>query len=127
VVVLEWNDINTNQFKLRDNRKMNDNLTVTLLCSVLIAFSIAFAQTEISGEVSGEWNAEGSPYIVLDSTWVPAGEELHILEGVTVRFADQTGLYVHGVMSAIGSEEDSVHFTTIEEGGCDILDYGLQF
>ena len=91
-------------------------LTKFMLCGWLIAFSTAFAQTEIEGEVSGEWNAEGSPYIVVDSTWVPAGEELRILEGVTVRFADQTGLYVHGIMSAIGTEEDSVHFTTNEEG-----------
>ena len=87
-----------------------------VLCGVLIAFSTAFADTEVEGEVSGVWTLEGSPYIVLDSTWVPEGEELTITRGVTVQFASETGLYIYGMLAAIGAEEDSIHFTTNQEG-----------
>ena len=48
-----------------------------VLCGMVLSLlgaDSAWAQTEIEGEVSGEWNAEGSPYIVIDSTWVPEGE-----------------------------------------------------
>jgi len=79
-----------------------------MLLGWLIVFSTAFAQTEVEGEVSGEWNAEGSPYIVVDSTWVPQGERLTLLEGVEVRFNEDQGLHVFGDINATGTEDDSV-------------------
>jgi hypothetical protein len=88
---------------------------VGFLCFVLLVPGLLFAQTEVSGEVSGEWNAEGNPYIVIDSTWVPEGEELIINRGVIVQVVPATGIHIFGSLNAIGTEEDSVHFTSHEE------------
>jgi len=76
----------------------------------------AFAETEVSGEVSGEWTVEGSPYIILDSTWVPEGESLTIGPGVDVLFSDVLGLDIFGSISVEGTEDDSVRFMPGE--GC---------
>jgi hypothetical protein len=71
---------------------------------------LAFGETEVSGEVSGEWTVEGSPFIVVDSTWVPEGDILSIRSGVLVLSAENKGIYVYGSISAEGTEEDSVRF-----------------
>ncbi|NQV15681.1 T9SS type A sorting domain-containing protein [bacterium] len=76
---------------------------------------LTFAQTEIEGEVSGEWTAEGSPYIVVDSTWIPEDEELRIGPGVDVLFGEGLGLDVFGTLTAEGTEDDSVRFLPQEE------------
>ena len=94
---------------------MNRSLIKNILVSMLIVLSNAIAQTEISGEVSGEWNAEGSPYTVVDSTWVAEEERLTLLEGVEVLFDENQGLHVFGTINAIGTEEDSV-FIRVSEG-----------
>ncbi len=82
---------------------------------VFLAVNIATAQTEVEGEVSGVWDAEGSPYIVVDSTWVPEEEELTIEAGVEVLFAEGLGIDVFGSINAEGTEEDSIFFLPIEE------------
>jgi len=60
---------------------------IILLTPLLLGFNptTCFAETEVEGAVSGEWTAEDSPYIVVDSTWVPEDEELLISAGVEVR------------------------------------------
>ena len=57
-----------------DCRKYHGNIMIILALLLLLPFA-AVAQTEIEGEVSGEWTAEDSPYIVIDSTWIPENEE----------------------------------------------------
>jgi hypothetical protein len=97
-----------------------------IIILILLAFLpfTAFAQTEVSGEVSGEWTAEDSPYIVVDSTWVPENEELRIGPGVDVLFGEGLGLDVFGTLTAEGSEEDSVRFLPLEE---DVVWRGINF
>jgi hypothetical protein len=97
-----------------------------IVLTILLAFlpSTTFSQTEVSGEVSGEWTAEDSPYIVVDSTWVPEDEELRIGPGVDVLFGEGLGLDVFGTLTAEGSEEDSVRFLPQEE---DVVWRGINF
>ena len=68
------------------------------------------AETEVSGEVSGVWDADGSPYIVVDSTWVPEGEELRIDPGVHVEFTSHGFIELLGTLTANGTEDDSIFF-----------------
>ncbi|MCF7809382.1 T9SS type A sorting domain-containing protein [bacterium] len=90
--------------------------TMIILAIFLAFFPLkTFAQTEVSSEVSGEWTVEGSPYIVIDSTWIPENEELRIGPGVEVLFADSLGLTASGGLTVNGTEEDSVRFLSQEE------------
>ncbi|NQU06080.1 MAG: T9SS type A sorting domain-containing protein [Calditrichaeota bacterium] len=81
---------------------------------MLLPLSI-YAQTEIEGEVSGEWTAEDSPYIVIDSTWIPEDEELRIGPGVDVLFGEGLGIDVLGSIITEGTEDDSVRILPREE------------
>jgi len=87
---------------------------ILIILATLLPF-VTFAQTEIEGEVSGEWTAEDSPYIVIDSTWIPEDEELIIGPGVDVLFGEGLGLDVFGTLNAEGTEDDSVRFLSREE------------
>ena len=92
---------------------------IIVLCLSLVFVGVwlggAYAQTEVSGEVSGEWTVEGSPYTVIDSTWIPEDEDLSIGPGVEIRFGVDVGLYVFGRLIAEGTEDDSVFFHCVEE------------
>ncbi len=80
---------------------------------VLITLSIGqiFAQTEVEGNIRGVWNVEGSPYIVVDDVEIRRGDELVIEPGVVVRFERPNCMWVHGLLTAVGTEEDSIIFT----------------
>ena len=86
---------------------------IALLLLTALA-GVALAETEVSGEVSGEWTVEGSPYIVVDSTWVPEGDTLILRAGVEVKFNEDQGLYVWGRLNTTGDEEDSVYIRVNE-------------
>jgi len=102
-------------------------LTVTTICLlILISFQIASAQTEVAGEVSGVWNTDGSPYIAIDSIIVSAGDELTIEPGVEVRFEEHVPILVYGLLRAVGTEEDSVYFVSIDPEN-DVRWAGIQF
>ncbi len=88
---------------------------LTIILTLLLSTPLCHAQTEIEGSVSGEWTAEDSPYIVIDSTWVPEDSTLTIEAGVTVMFGAGIGLDVFGRLTAEGTEEDSIRFTSIED------------
>jgi hypothetical protein len=90
---------------------------VGFLCFVMIVPAVLVAQTEVQGDVSGVWTVEGSPYIVLDSLIILEGEQLTIEPGVEVRFEPQeeqlpTYFYNFGFLEAIGTEQDSIIFTS---------------
>ncbi len=92
-------------------------------CMLTLLFSlpgIMFAETIVSGEVSGVWNVEGSPYIVIDTLFVPEGDTLQIRPGVVVEFQDQsetikTPFVVNGCLLANGNENDSIRFLSDSE------------
>ncbi|MDP8237673.1 MAG: T9SS type A sorting domain-containing protein [Candidatus Hatepunaea meridiana] len=87
---------------------------ISFLLIIALPFSL-MGQTEVEGEVSGEWTAEDSPYIVIDSTWVPEDEELLIEPGVEIRFNAGIGLEIFGSIEAEGTEEDTIFFRSVEE------------
>ena len=90
-------------------------LNVATLWLLLALCRTGFAETEVQGEVSGVWDADGSPYIVVDSTWIPAEERLTIQPGVTVLFQADQGFYIYGFLIAEGTEEDSIGFTAVDD------------
>ncbi len=96
----------------------NLRFVTALICLLgIITANIAIADTEISGAVSGEWTSEGSPYIVVDSTWVPEGETLTVRSNVDLLFAENQGLYIFGLFQSIGIDGyyDSVRIHLVED------------
>lgn len=71
-----------------------------------------FSQTEVSGDVSGVWTSSGSPYLVVDTVYVREGDALIIEPGVTVDFQGYYRFYIYGLLQAVGTETDSIYFTT---------------
>ncbi len=86
---------------------------IVLFCISFIGVNNAFAGTQVSGDVSGVWTAENSPYEVVGNLYVRNGDELVIEPGVTVDFQGRYFLNViNGSMRAMGTETDSIYFTT---------------
>ncbi|MCK5786999.1 MAG: right-handed parallel beta-helix repeat-containing protein [Candidatus Sabulitectum sp.] len=73
---------------------------------------VAFSQTVVSGDQSGVWAMAGSPYQVVGEIVIPAGLTLAIEPGVEVNFQGHYKFTVNGSLQAIGSEADSIFFTT---------------
>ena len=67
-----------------------------------------------SGSVSGIWTAASSPYVVVGDISIDTDSSLVIEAGVEVRFMPAVSLNVFtgGTLQALGSESDSVFFTT---------------
>ena len=81
----------------------------------IILFTIStsiFAQTQVQGNQSGTWTAANSPYEVTGEITIPAGEVLTIEAGVEVNFQSHYKFIVNGNLQAIGTEADSIFFTT---------------
>ena len=83
-----------------------------LLLSILA--SVAYAQTNLSGGIytSQTWTLAGSPYIVSGNLVVFEGVEITIEPGVTVQFDQSASLELRGKLTAIGTETDSIYFTS---------------
>jgi hypothetical protein len=86
-------------------------LSITLFI-ILFSSKILFADTIPGGDVSGIWFADSSPYYINGSITIPAGDTLVIEPGVEVNFLGFYSLTVNGLLDAIGTETDSIHFTT---------------
>lgn len=86
--------------------------SILLLVSALLVVQPSFAQTEVSGTiVEGEWTAEGGPYLVVGDVLV-AG--LEISPGVDVLFTGDYDFEIAGVLTAIGTEQDSIRFAPVD-------------
>jgi formylglycine-generating enzyme required for sulfatase activity len=68
--------------------------------------------TTVCGSVSEVWDLKGSPYYVTCDVTVPAGQTLEIRPGVQVVFMGGHSLEILGTIRALGTEEDSIVFTT---------------
>ena len=80
---------------------------------VLIAISLSiFAQTQVSGNQSGTWTLANSPYEVIGDITIPSSQVLTIEAGVEVNFQDYYTFIIEGNLVAIGTETDSIFFTT---------------
>lgn len=82
--------------------------------------------TTVCGDVSGVWDSMGSPYYVICDVTVPDGQTLEIQPGVEVLFMGPYNFYVNGNLQAVGTETDSIIFTT--ETNVDTLRWrGIKF
>ncbi|MEW6608609.1 MAG: right-handed parallel beta-helix repeat-containing protein, partial [bacterium] len=70
------------------------------------------ATTTVSGNQSGIWNLVGSPYVVTGTVTVPEGLSLTINPGVVVKFATNTSLLNYGTLTAIGTPDGTITFTS---------------
>jgi len=78
--------------------------------------TIIRSDTPVSGNVSGVWDIAGSPYLLDSDVTVPAGQTLTIEPGVIV-FAESWYYFaVQGNLQAIGTEQDSILFTSTPHG-----------
>jgi len=75
---------------------------LAVLLLLLLSQTSAFAATNVSGTISTNttWTLAGSPYIVTASVHVnsSSGPVLTIEPGVTVKFSNNTGLTIGGVL-----------------------------
>ncbi|MFH0765892.1 MAG: hypothetical protein V2A61_05670, partial [Calditrichota bacterium] len=97
--------------------KHESTFTLVLAFCLLLASIPVHADTFVQGAVNGVWRAQGSPYVATGIIYVPNQSVLTIESGVEVRFNPNTGLYIYGRLSAIGSEQDSIRFRPTNEGG----------
>ncbi|MGE5315399.1 MAG: T9SS type A sorting domain-containing protein [Acidobacteriota bacterium] len=71
--------------------------------------------TDVSaGNVSGTWTAARSPYHVLGDITIPDDSTLTIEPGVDFVFMGCHKLHVQGRLLAVGTQQDSIRFTTEE-------------
>jgi hypothetical protein len=91
---------------------MKSVVAVFCLLSVALWLNPTASATDVCGSVSGTWNLAGSPYNVTCNVTVPTGQTLIIEAGVQVVFMGHYTLLVNGTLSALGTETDSVVFTT---------------
>jgi hypothetical protein len=88
------------------------------LAGLLIFLFLGSAEADTTwvagGPVFGNWNALHSPYMIQGDVHIPAGQSLSIGAGVKVYFDGLYRIEADSLanLSAIGSEGDSVVFTT---------------
>jgi hypothetical protein len=87
------------------------SLFCVLFCALALYGLPALGDTYVSGPVSGTWTAALSPYIVLGNLEVPTGQSLNIQPGVRVLFTGHYRFTVHGQLTAIGTQADSIVLT----------------
>ena len=105
-----------------------------LVLLVFVGVGLLNAQTVIpGGDVIGSWALDSSPYLVEGDITVPNGETLTIDPGVLVEFQGHFALNVQGQLLAIGTAQDSIHFTVVDTTGFHIPTWvvgawnGIQF
>ena len=82
------------------------------IIAIVMFVNNAIAQTEVSGDQTGTWTAINSPYNVIGEISIPSGQVLNIEPGVEVNFQGYYKFVVNGNLQAIGTESDSIFFTT---------------
>ena len=88
------------------------NVKILLALILMLIPQVIFSQTDVSGNQSGTWTAAASPYRVIGEIVVPGGQTLIIEPGVEVNFQDHYKFTVNGYLEAIGTENDTIYFTT---------------
>ncbi|MEW6104183.1 MAG: right-handed parallel beta-helix repeat-containing protein, partial [bacterium] len=93
---------------------MKRQIFVSLVVLGLLAFKPIWAETYISGTITSSttWVLADSPYVATDTVFVANGVILTIEPGVTVRFTTNTSLMCYGTLSAIGTPEGTITFTS---------------
>ncbi|MBN2542496.1 right-handed parallel beta-helix repeat-containing protein [bacterium] len=86
-------------------------LECVCVCILFLFVAIIHSQTRVNGDVSGTWKKSKTPYIITSDLTVLDGEVLEIEPGVEIIFDGNYGIYVEGVLRAIGEKDDSIRFT----------------
>ena len=90
--------------------------------SYFLLFGFAFVSINLAdtpvpgGNVSGTWTVTGSPYLVQGNITIQADSTLNIQAGVEVNFQGLYSLTVNGLLEAVGTETDSIHFFPADIG-----------
>jgi len=88
------------------------------LLSVIVLIIIGFSsqpQTIVSGGyISGTWDSTGNPYLIEAPVSIHRDSALYITEGCVLQFYDSAYMNVEGYVSVIGTQTDSVRFTTAQ-------------
>ncbi|MEW6608988.1 MAG: right-handed parallel beta-helix repeat-containing protein [bacterium] len=87
-------------------------LGVVLSIGVFLKVEFGGASTIVCGTQSGTWNLVGSPYIVTGTVTIPQGLSLTIDPGVVIKFATNTSMINYGTLSAIGTVDGTITFTS---------------
>ena len=91
---------------------------IILLIIVLVNWILLISQTTIpAGNISGNWLVNGSPYLIEGEILIPDGETLTIDPGVFVEFQGHYKFNIQGQLLAVGTMQDSIHFTVNDTTG----------
>ncbi len=91
---------------------LRDKLLTAIVLTVLLGPAMLKADTIPGGDVSGTWYQANSPYYITGNITIPASDTLIIEPGVDVDFQGNYTFTVAGYLDAIGTETDSIHFTS---------------
>lgn len=85
-----------------------------LLTIVILTLKIGYTQTNVSGGIYSNttWTVGGSPYMVTDTLTLFPGITLTIEPGVVIKFNDNIPFDVRGTLIAVGTQIDSITFTS---------------
>ena len=114
---LLFNDIEPGDYYWRIRaRTYSDGKTWSL--SFFSPFSVpegAFSGTEVTGVIDSSitWEIEGSPYVLPEGLTVAPGAVLTIEPGVLIGLGAGQSLIIQGGLSAVGTEDDSIHFVPL--------------
>ncbi|MGH7452362.1 MAG: hypothetical protein ACRENG_13530, partial [bacterium] len=97
---------------------MNGKIALLFWIGVTVNFHSSYSQTLVSGEVTGIWRVEGNPYIVAGHITVPKDSALLIAAGVRVLFDGHYKFIVNGLLTAVGTQTDSILFSKNRPDSC---------
>ena len=79
---------------------------------LLLPITALFAQTEVKGNIDEQiWIPSGSPYIVVGKLII---NNLQIMPGVEIKVARDYEIEINGLLTAVGTEQDSIIFTKVD-------------
>jgi len=82
------------------------------VCSAILADT-----TWVSGEIGGTWDVSGSPYVVLDTSWVNEDTGLAVEPGVEIVLTTpESRLWLAGNSQMIGTATDSIEISLLASG-----------
>ncbi len=91
--------------------------TVIGICCVLFLMNGNAAALNVSGVISTNtpWTLANSPYVVTGTVTVNAGVTLTVEPGVVVKFNANTYLTVNGTLTADGTADKKIYFTSVKD------------
>jgi len=87
------------------------------LIFVIIPFIVVSQTTINGGNVSGIWSISESPFLITGNILIPNNSNLTIEPGVTIIFQGKYKLFCNGSITASGTEQNKITFTTTNPDG----------